>query len=229
MTRPNPLVLFDCDGTLIDSQHVIVACMENAFARHGHPSPGAEAVRRIVGLSIEEAVMALMPGAEPRHIGPVATAYRDGFRTLRLSGQLQEPLFPGARAAVEALDAAGHLLGVATGKSRRGLDAVLALHGLRERFVTLQTADTHPSKPHPSMIVTAMAEAGAAPETTVMIGDTTYDIEMARAAGAHAIGVAWGYHPADELRDAGAHVVLDGFEALAPYVAALFDGEKAAP
>lgn len=110
-------------------------------------------------------------------------------------------------AALDALAADGWLFGVATGKSDRGLAHVLSLHGIADRFVTLQTADRHPSKPHPSMIEQAMADAGAAPATTVMIGDTSYDMLMARAAGARALGVAWGYHPAHELRDAGAHDV----------------------
>ena len=108
---------------------------------------------------------------------------------------------------VRALDGDGWLLGVATGKSDRGLNLCLAHHDLAHHFVTLQTADRHPSKPHPSMLLQAMAEAGAVPETTVMIGDTHFDIDMGLAAGTRAIGVGWGYHAPAELVQAGAHAV----------------------
>jgi phosphoglycolate phosphatase len=106
------------------------------------------------------------------------------------------------------------LLGMATGKSRRGVAAILERFGLVSHFVTVQTADTHPSKPDPSMLLKAMAETGVRPADTVMIGDTTFDIEMARAAGAGAIGVAWGYHPVVALEKAGAHVIVDRCEDL---------------
>ncbi|MEO5866816.1 MAG: HAD-IA family hydrolase, partial [Sphingomonas sp.] len=123
------------------------------------------------------------------------------------SAAFAEPLFDGMAAALDALCADGWTLGVATGKSDRGLAHVLAHHGIGERFTTLQTADRHPSKPHPSMIEAAIAETGASPETTVMIGDTSYDMLMAEAAGVRALGVGWGYHADDELRAAGACAV----------------------
>jgi phosphoglycolate phosphatase len=123
---------------------------------------------------------------------------------MRGAGTVHEPLFDGIAELVERLDADGWLLGVATGKSDRGLSLCLSHHGLLKRFVTLQTADRHPSKPHPSMILQAMADAGAVAETTVMIGDTSFDMEMAVNAGTRALGVAWGYHPPEELMDAGA-------------------------
>ena len=127
---------------------------------------------------------------------------------MRASGELDdEPLFDGVAELIALLADAGWLLGVATGKSDRGLAHVLAAHGLTERFVTLQTADRHPSKPHPAMIEAAMTEAGASPATTVMIGDTSYDMLMAGAAGARALGVGWGYHPPEELTAAGAYAV----------------------
>jgi phosphoglycolate phosphatase len=117
-------------------------------------------------------------------------------------------LFEGVTALFDALEADGWLLGVATGKSDRGLSHCLESHGLAGRFVTLQTADRHPSKPHPSMIEAAMAEAGATAEAVMMIGDTSYDMEMARTAGVTAVGVLWGYHDETELRAAGAHHVV---------------------
>jgi phosphoglycolate phosphatase len=132
---------------------------------------------------------------------------------LRQNNAVSEPLYPGIAELIRDLDADGWLLGVATGKSDRGLNLCLSHHGIHAHFVTLQTADRHPSKPHPSMLLTAMAEAGAAPETTVMIGDTSYDIDMGLAAGTRALGVGWGYHAPSELIAAGAHgVAMDSSE-----------------
>ena len=206
----NKLALFDCDGTLVDSQANICVAMEQAFALHGLAAPARPAIRRIVGLSLVEAMRGLLPDADDAQHVALAEDYKTVFRRLRATGELDdEPLFDGIIDALAALDAGGWLLGVATGKSDRGLAHVLDIHGITARFVTLQTADRHPSKPHPSMIETAMAEAGAAPHTTVMIGDTSYDMMMGRAAGARALGVAWGYHPPAELRAAGAHAVAD--------------------
>ena len=205
----NRLALFDCDGTLVDSQANICVAMEHCFAQTKLEPPSRAAIRRIVGLSLVEAIAQLHPEAEDALHREMAERYKQAFFTLRSSGAMaQEPLFDGIAEAIDALDAAGWLLGVATGKSDRGLNHILEHHGLRHRFVTLQTADRHPSKPHPSMIAAAMAEAGAAPETTAMIGDTSFDMAMAGAAGAHAVGVAWGYHGPDELIAAGAREVV---------------------
>ena len=204
----NKLAVFDCDGTLVDSQANICAAIEESFALHGVAIPERAAIRRIVGLSLVEAMRGLLPGADDAQHRAMAEDYKRAFQRMRATGALaDEPLFDGMVAALNRLDAEGWLFGVATGKSDRGLAHVLHLHGLTDRFVTLQTADRHPSKPHPSMIETAMAEAGATAETTVMIGDTSYDMMMARNAGTRALGVAWGYHPADELLACGAHAV----------------------
>ena len=120
-----------------------------------------------------------------------------------------DPLFAGMTEAMAALIDAGWLLGIATGKSDRGLAFALEHHRLGDRFVTLQTADRHPSKPHPAMVEAAIAEAGAVPTTTAMIGDTSYDVAMAKAAGVLAIGVTWGYHDRAELIEAGADHIAD--------------------
>ncbi|MEN2785792.1 HAD-IA family hydrolase [Sphingomonas qilianensis] len=206
----NRLALFDCDGTLVDSQANICQAMEQTFKLHGLAAPGRPAIRRIVGLSLVEAMQGLLPDAPDALAHAMAEDYKAAFRRMRTSGELDdEPLFEGMIAALDTLATAGWLFGVATGKSDRGLAHVLDVHNITARFVTLQTADRHPSKPHPSMIETAMAEAGAVPETTVMIGDTSYDMLMARAAGARALGVAWGYHPPVELLAAGAHAVAE--------------------
>jgi phosphoglycolate phosphatase len=209
------LVIFDCDGTLVDSQANICRAVEEAFAAHRLDAPGRAAIRRIVGLSLVEAMAALLPEREDALHRLLAGTYKDIFFKLRTSGALaDEPLFDGVAEAIDALEAKGWLFGIATGKSDRGLAHILKRHGLTARFVTLQTADRHPSKPHPSMVEAAIAEARAAPETTVVIGDTRYDIEMACAAGARAVGVAWGYHDRQELTAAGAHAIAETAHAL---------------
>lgn len=204
---PNHLALFDCDGTLVDSQANICLAMEDCFVRADLPAPAREATRRIVGLSLIEAVRALHPQGHPDLHIAMAEDYKHAFQRLRGQGLVVEPLFDGIAEALDTLERSGWLLGVATGKSDRGLAHCLAGHGLENRFVTIQTADRHPSKPHPSMIFQAMAEAGASPETTVMIGDTSFDIAMAKAAGTLAIGVAWGYHDPAELISEGADMI----------------------
>jgi phosphoglycolate phosphatase len=206
---PLRLAVFDCDGTLVDSQHSIVACMSAAFAAAGLPAPSADAIRRVVGLPLGVCVARLLPAPGDADCARLVDLYKQAFLDLRRGPGLDEPLFPGVRELLDALAEEGLLLGVATGKGRRGLAITLERHGLLGRFVTLQTADDAPGKPDPAMLRRAMADAGAEPATTAMIGDTTYDILMARNAGTAAIGVAWGYHPAEELRAAGAHAVAE--------------------
>ena len=205
----NHLAIFDCDGTLVDSQVNICLAMEDSFARSGLAAPDRHAIRRVVGLSLLEAVHMLAPEVEPALKAQLAEDYKTAFQRLRGKGLIEEPLFDGIAETLAALEAAGWLLGVATGKSDRGLAHCLEHHGIAGRFVTLQTADRHPSKPHPSMIHQAMADAGAMPETTLMIGDTAFDIGMAIAAGTTAVGVAWGYHEPHELFAEGAHHVAE--------------------
>ncbi|MCE9649001.1 MAG: HAD family hydrolase [Parvibaculum sp.] len=222
MTPPR-LVVFDCDGTLIDSQHMIVAAMGHAFAEHGLAELPRAQVLSIVGLSLDEALFALLPHEEEARRRRITEAYKDAFFHLRARPELAEPLFPGTREAIEAAAAReGVLLGIATGKSQRGLRHMLEMHGLTHFFVTLQTADDAPSKPHPAMLEQAMREAGVGPRETVLVGDTTYDVLMAVAAGAHAFGVDWGYHAPDDLAGAGAARVLTHFDELAPALDALW-------
>lgn len=201
------LALFDCDGTLVDGQAGVIAAMEAAFAEVGLPAPDRHQVRRIVGLSLPQAIRLLAPAADEDLRHSADMAYREAFRAAREAGALVEPLYDGIADLVAELSGTGWLLGVATGKSQRGLEHCLAMHGLSAQFVTLQTADHHPSKPHPSMIETALAETGVHHAACVMIGDTQYDMAMAVNAGVRAIGVDWGYHSAAELREAGAETV----------------------
>jgi phosphoglycolate phosphatase len=218
----NRLALFDCDGTLVDSAANICRAMEACFAEAGLAVPLRAQIRRIVGLSLVPAIAVLLPDADAGRHAALAESYRRSFFAIRSSGGMaEEPLFDGIAEAIDTLEAAGWKLGVATGKSDRGLNHILDHHGLKHRFVTLQTADRHPSKPHPSMIGTAMAEAGASPETTAMIGDTSFDMAMARAAGAHAIGVGWGYHDTHELTAAGAHHIASTARELTDYLEGL--------
>jgi phosphoglycolate phosphatase len=205
----NRLALFDCDGTLVDSQANIITCMEDAFGRAAMSAPDRHAIRRIVGLSLLPAVQRLIPDSEFALQNQIAEDYKTAFQRLRGRGLVEEPLYDGIADVLAALDADGWMLGVATGKSDRGLVMCLKAHGLTDVFVTLQTADRHPSKPNPGMAHAAIEEAGASPETTIMIGDTSYDMAMGVAAGALSLGVDWGYHDADELMASGAYAVAE--------------------
>ena len=215
------LAVFDCDGTLVDSQHAIVACMHAAFTAERLTPPALAAVRRVIGLPLPECMARLAPDAAEAAVIRLVEAYKEAFFALRQQPDHYEPLFEGALAALDAVEADGWLLGVATGKARRGLLAVLERHGLERRFVTLQTSDIGPGKPDPAMLERAMAETGASREGMVMIGDTTFDMMMARRAGVRALGVEWGYHAAEELRAAGAHALVAAFADLPDAVARL--------
>lgn len=211
------LVIFDCDGTLVDSQMEIGACMKDAFERVAVDWPGQAATRRVIGLSLLEAMQQLAPDESPGKHKALVEAYRAGFLENAVHKRHKQVFFDGAIDEINRLhkepDA---LLAIATGKSRRGVDRILANGGLEpSMFVSIQTADNAPSKPDPAMVLYAMAEAGSpGPENTVLIGDTTYDVIMARNAGVHAIGVDWGYHTAAELRKAGASTIINHFSAL---------------
>ncbi len=208
------LAIFDCDGTLVDGQANICLAMEHAFDEAGMPPPPRQATRRIVGLSLVEAMRMLLPDASDAQHLDMAEQYKAAYFTLRGNGMADEPLYDGIAALLSELDEGGWLLGIATGKSDRGLHRCLDVHGLRGLFVTLQTADRHPSKPHPSMIYQALSDSGADVANTIMIGDTVYDIQMGKAAACKTIGVGWGYHPLDELRDAGADFVVETMDEL---------------
>jgi phosphoglycolate phosphatase len=215
------LAIFDCDGTLVDSHADICRAMEDCFARARLEPPAREATRRVVGLSLVDAIAQLLPSGEPSFHTELAEEYKRAFHRLRAGGQVEEPLIEGMLDLLHALEAEGWLLGVATGKSDRGLRLCLERHGIHGRFITLQTADRHPSKPHPAMIEAALDEAAADPGLSAMIGDTSYDMAMAKAAGVTAIGVGWGYHDAEELLEAGADFIAEHPADILAYMKAL--------
>lgn len=216
MSGPH-LVVFDCDGTLVDSQHTIIEAMEAAFAEIGHAPPPANDIRHVVGLSLPEAALRLLPESVYEMAEPLQQAYRKAFISLREQGKVREPLYPGAREALAALKEEGVLLGIATGKSRRGLEKTLVGHGIGDLFDTLQTADFNPGKPDPAMLRRALEETGAGAHASLFIGDTTYDMMMAKAAQVTGLGVAWGYHEPQLLRAEGAAHILEGFDEVLPH------------
>lgn len=224
MPHPFRLIVFDFDGTLVDSQAGIVRCMAEGFAAIGLPPPQAADVRRVVGLSLELAIARLLPADAQDAVVATAAAYRRAFLAWRADPAFQEPLFEGVAETLAVLDRPEVLLGIATGKNLRGLSASLERHGLAGRFATLQTPDHSPSKPHPGMLWRAMETVGCNPCETVLIGDTTYDIEMAQNAGTVSLGVSWGYHGPEELRAAGARAVLSSMVDLPDSLARLAGG-----
>jgi phosphoglycolate phosphatase len=205
----NRLAIFDCDGTLVDSGAPIYAALKISLERNGIPVPPASVSRRVIGLSLTEAMAALLPAETAERHAQLADDYRRAFTDLRATDAVEEPLFDGVLDLLDALEADGWLLAVATGKSDRGLKHCLDRHDIHARFVSLQTADRHPSKPHPSMVEQAIADAGATPQTTIVVGDTSFDMAMALSAGATGIGVGWGYHEPQELIAAGAVAVAE--------------------
>jgi phosphoglycolate phosphatase len=211
--EPVKLVIFDVDGTLVDSQEIILEAQRRAFLAHGLEPPGREAALSIVGLSLIEAFTILTDATGP--VESLAQTYREAWGDLRGDPDFQDPLYPGVQKTLASLAGRDEfILGIATGKSRRGVAHLLDRYGWQGWFATTQTADDHPSKPAPDMILAAMAETAANPATTYMIGDTSFDMEMAVAAGAHPIGVSWGYHAARDLKAAGAERIVADFEDL---------------
>lgn len=205
------LAMFDVDGTLIDSQQTIVEAMTAAFVEFGLPAPPQIELRRNIGLSVYDGLARILPdGGEELH-RRIAETYRGIYNDLCARPGYDDGLFPGAAEALDALEEAGWLLGIATGKARRGLDPILERLRFTDRFVTVQTGDANPGKPSPAMLERAYSETGIGPGGMAMIGDTVYDIMMARNARVPALGVVWGYHPGAELVAAGAQLLAQDF------------------
>ena len=223
------LIIFDCDGTLVDSQHLIAAAMERAFESVDLAPPARAAVRGIIGLSLPQAISQLVEGASEETIKKITEGYRCAFGTLRQNPDHWEPMYEGAHEAIRQLAGQGNVaLGIATGKSRRGVNKLLERFELTPCFNTIQTADDAPSKPHPGMIEQAIMEVDGVAATTLMIGDTSFDMEMAGNAGVRGIGVAWGYHSGEMLRAKGAEDVADDFAHLLRMLDDVFAGKQAA-
>ena len=216
MIEPLRLVVFDVDGTLVDSQADIVSSMTQAFELAGRDVPPRDTILQTVGLSLPQTMRCLAPQASAADQDALVRAYKTAYRNRRVAAgsKASSPLYPGIAALLRTLRTIDPLfLGVATGKSRRGLDALLEAHDLKECFVTTQCADDHPSKPHPSMLLAAMSETGVDAGNAVLVGDTSYDIAMGKAASISTIAVTWGYHARSALADAD--VIVDSVDALA--------------
>jgi len=200
------LIVFDWDGTLMDSEARIVDCIQGAFADAGRPPPSREAARDIIGLGLAEAMACLWSDAQPEQRSRVAERYRARFLGAH---EMPTPLFTGARETLDRLTERGYLLAVATGKSRQGLERSLQETGLGDRFHATRCADETLSKPHPQMLLELMDELGVRAAETLMVGDTEYDMQMALNAGAGALGVCHGVHAPARLFAQGALDCLD--------------------
>lgn len=208
-------VLFDCDGTIADSAGLIATIMTRTFCRFDLEPPPPEATRAIIGLSLEKAVVALRPSLDEAAATEIAEGYRIEYRAERARPDFSEALFPGMAELVRGLASRDDVLvGMVTGKSRRGVASLTEFHGISDCFHAVRTADDCPSKPHPAMVLECCGEFGLEPDRAVVVGDTTFDMEMAKAAGAGAIGVAWGSHSAELMRRAGADTIADDVAAL---------------
>jgi phosphoglycolate phosphatase len=207
------LIVFDIDGTLVDSQNYIVEAQKRAFRSLDLVPPSRERALSIVGLSLIEAFDVLTEGRGPSE--KLAQAYKEAWGQLRAEPGFHDPLYPGARETIEEFGRRTDCyLGVATGKSRAGVKSLFERCGWRQFFSTVQTADDAPSKPAPDMFLRALAETGVAASDACMIGDTTFDMAMARSVGARGFGVGWGYHAHEHLIEAGAASIAPDFAAL---------------
>lgn len=214
------LVLFDCDGTLIDSAHVIHLCMERTFQEVGLDAPQLHHTKSIIGLTLDVAIAQMLQRPVDDLVLKMAALYRQNSLALRAEGPVHEPFFDGIWDVLQTLMQRDEtLVGIVTGKSRRGLDALIELHDIGSTIVTSRTADECPSKPNPAMVLECCAETGIAPSDTVVVGDAIFDMQMARSAGATAIGVSWGYSNAAELTETGAHHILQDPSGLLPLIA----------
>ena len=208
------LAVWDVDGTLVDSRRSIYSAASAAYARQGLPVPTYDQVRQIVGMTLAEGIAAISPDLAGEQVDAVAQGYREAFQAQVAVPGYVEPLYAGAAETLDRLRAQGWKIAMATGKSRRGVDTIIRMHGWADLFDSTHCSDDGPGKPHPAMVLEAMKALGAAPEQTIVIGDTAHDMRMAKAAGAYAQGVSWGFHTAGEVLAGGADHVADDFARL---------------
>jgi phosphoglycolate phosphatase len=207
------LVIFDFDGTLVDSRKLITESNRVVFGQFGLSVPSEAESFSLVGMSLELVLLQLAGPDAP--VEAMVAAYREVLPLLRADVAYAEVAFDGANELLAALAERSDVrLGIATGHASHAIVPALERFGWQGHFCTVQTADKAPSKPHPGMIHQALSEAGVRAEDAIMIGDTTFDIEMARAADVRGVAVSWGYHRPDRLRDAGAWRVVDGMSEL---------------
>lgn len=208
MSRPYDLLIFDWDGTLADSTGQIVRSMQIAIAELGWEPRSDQQVGELIGLGLKDGLGKLYPESDAQALMELLGVFRQQWLTLG-TGSAEAPLFSGAAATLSALHDAGYTLAIATGKSRKGLDRSLTWHRpIRGLFSATRTADETADKPHPRMLEELLAECGLPPQRALMIGDTSYDAEMAAALGMTCLGVATGVHDADRIRRAGALTVV---------------------
>ena len=202
--KPLRLALFDCDGTLVDSAFAIQRAMVQVFEKFSYKEPDFDETKLVIGLSLDHAIARLLGRPVDDEILEMVTAYKQIFAKNRGDISFTEPLFPGISEMLTALESKDDvLLGVVTGKSRLGIDKILEAYKLH-CFVTIKTADECPSKPDPTMVIESCKQTGVFPENTFVIGDSIFDMQMAKLAHAKAIGVFWGYNMPEALKEAGA-------------------------
>ncbi|PWK60815.1 HAD family hydrolase [Roseicyclus mahoneyensis] len=207
------LVLFDVDGTLLDSAPGICDIMADAFLAAGQTPPRDSDVRALIGLSLPEMVFALAADLGDDVQQKILCGYR--FRYFDMVEDMDMlPVYPGAGETLHLLSGLGFAMGVATGKARRSTCHLLGEMNWGPLFHTVQCADINPSKPSPAMVYRALLETGRCAAETVLVGDSRYDMQMARAAGIRAIGVSWGYTPACDLLREGASIIAEDFDHL---------------
>ena len=215
MPRRFELLVFDWDGTLMDSASAIVASIQESCRDLGLPVPDRERAAHVIGLGLKDALGYAVPELPPSDYGKLAERYRHHY----LARDPDIELFPGMREMLAGLKERGYLLAVATGKSRAGLERVLEATQLKPFFDSSRCADETHSKPHPAMLQELMQELMIAPQATLMIGDTAHDLQMALSAGVQALAVSYGAHPKDSLNGFNPLACIDTPQELAPWLA----------
>ncbi len=205
--------MFDVDGTLIDSLNFIVTVVNKVCVKHGQSEQSADFIKDGVGLSREKSLRRLFPEVSDVELMQIADEVKEEVSKLRGSGY-KDPLFAGTEEILSRLEEQGYLLGIATGNSFPALQEILKLYNMEKRFICLKTADRSPSKPNPAMLIEASKETGVDVTNIVMVGDSVYDMQTAKNAGAKAVGVSWGYNSSSDLQNAGADIIINKFAEL---------------